>query len=66
MDNSTYHHEFITLIDTIKTYGGTGAIGITPTFVSQMLWEMQAKRKCMDPTTPTMAKLVVAHKKVRD
>ena len=37
MDNSTYHREFVAHVETIKTYGGTGAIGITPTFVAQKL-----------------------------
>jgi hypothetical protein len=42
MDNSLYHREFVTHVETIETYGGTGAIGITPTFVAQKLHEMHA------------------------
>jgi hypothetical protein len=35
MDNSSYHREFVAHVETIETYGGMGAIGITPTFVAQ-------------------------------
>ncbi len=37
MDNSTYHQEFVAHVETIETYGGAGAIGITPTFVTKKL-----------------------------
>ncbi len=66
MDNSTYHRELIALIDTIKTYGGTGAIGITPTFVAQALQDMQTASTCANAANPTKAELSTAHKKVCD
>ena len=66
MDNSTYHREFIALIDTIETYGGTGAIGVTPTFVAQTLNQMQLAGTCANATSPTKEELSAAHKTVRD
>ena len=48
MDNSTYHRKFMAHVDTIKTYGGMGAIGITPTFVAQKLSEMFTAGTCTD------------------
>ena len=66
MEKRTYHREFVALIDAIKTYGGSGAIGITPTFVSQTLQEMHQEGKCTDPMKPSSAELAETHKKVRD
>ncbi len=66
MDNSTYHREFIALIDTIETYGGTSAIGITPTFVAQTLHHMQSAGTCANASSPTKEELVTAHKTIRD
>ena len=66
MDNSIYHQEFIALVDTIKTYGGTGANGITPTFIAQALQEMEIAGTCSQASTPATVELAVAHKKVRD
>jgi hypothetical protein len=42
VDNHTYHHEFLAHIETIKTYGGVGTIGVTPTFITTKLKEMAA------------------------
>jgi hypothetical protein len=66
MDNSSYHCEFIAHIKTIETYGGMGAIGITPTFVAQKLHEMHAAHLCANPTKPTDMELAAAHKDVCD
>jgi hypothetical protein len=66
MDNNTYHQEFIALVDTIETYGGTGAIGITPTFVAQTLQDMETVGECSKASNPTTVELATAHKKVRD
>ena len=66
MDNSSYHREFVAHVETIKTYYGTGAIGITPTFVAQKLQEMHAAGDCHDVASPTPDELAIAHKCVRD
>ena len=50
MDNSSYHREFVAHVETIETYGGTGAIGIMPTFVAQKLHEMHVARDYHDLT----------------
>ena len=55
MDNSSFHREFIALVETIETYGGHGAIGITPTFVAQKLHDMQAIGACVNVTSPKAA-----------
>jgi hypothetical protein len=42
VDNTTYHQEFIMAhVETIETYGGIGAIGMLPTFVTQELKNME-------------------------
>ena len=37
MDNASYHKEFMAHVETIETYGGMGAIAITPTLVKKNL-----------------------------
>jgi hypothetical protein len=64
MDNSSYHREFIALVETIETYGGTDAIGITPTFVAQKLQAMHDAGTCLNVTSPTQDELAAAHKSV--
>lgn len=53
-------------VETIETYGGMGAIAITPTLVKQKLIDMASESKCTDPNNPSSAELVKAHKLVRD
>jgi hypothetical protein len=65
VDNSSYHREFIALVETIETYGGHGAIGITPTFVAQKLQEMHAAGTCTNVASPTKDELAAAHLSVR-
>jgi hypothetical protein len=66
VDNSTYHREFMAHIKTIETYGGTGAVGITPTFIAQRLKQIETEWKCLDPDSPSDAELTAARKYVRE
>ena len=61
VDNSSYHREFIALVETIKTYEGHGAIGITPTFVAQKIQAMHAAGTCANVASPTKNELAAAH-----
>ena len=61
VDNSSYHREFIALVETIETYRGHGAIGITPTFVAQKLQEMHAASTCTNVASPTKDELAAAY-----
>jgi hypothetical protein len=40
VDNHKYYQEFCAHIETLETYGGIGAIGITPTFLTATLKEL--------------------------
>jgi hypothetical protein len=60
VDNSSYHREFIALVEAIETYGGHGAIGITPTFVAQKLQAMHAAGTCANVASPTKNELAAA------
>ena len=35
VDNHTYHCEFMSFVETIKTYGGLGAVGVIPIFLDK-------------------------------
>jgi hypothetical protein len=65
MDNSKYHREFVAHVETIETYGGVGAVGITPAFVAQKLLEMRNDGSCRDADNPTKDELAAAHKTVQ-
>ena len=66
IDNSSYYREFMALVETIETYDGTGAIGITPTFVAQKLQEMHTAGTCLNVANPTQDELATAHKSVHE
>ena len=66
MDNASYHKEFMAHVETIETYGGMGAIAITPTLVKTKLIDLQSKSKCTDPYNPSPLELALAHKLVRE
>ena len=66
VSNTDYHREFMAHVETIETYGGIGAIGIVPIFVTQELLKMETEGTCTDPTAPTDSELAMAKATVRD
>ena len=66
IDNTTYHCEFMAHVETIETYGGIGAIGIAPTFVTQQLKAMYDGGTCANFNKPTEIELAAAKKSVRE
>ena len=66
VSNTDYHREFMAHVETIETYGGFGAVGIVPTFVTQELLKMATDGTCSDPTAPTDSELATAKATVRD
>ena len=65
-DNHRYFQEFCAHVETLETYGGIGAIGITPTFLTAKLKELEAAGEISSATNPTDAERVSAIKLVRD
>jgi len=65
VDNSSYHREFIALVETIEMYGVMG-LGITPTFVAQKFQEMYAAGACTNVASPTTDELATANYSVRE
>ena len=66
VSNTDYHREFMAHVETIETYGGVGAIGIVPAFVTQELHKMESEGLCSDSKSPTDAELATAKATVRD
>ena len=54
-DNHKYFQEFSAHVKTLETYGGIGAIGITPTFLTEKLKELAAAGEVSSTTTPSDA-----------
>jgi hypothetical protein len=65
-DNHKYFQEFSTHVKTLKTYGGIGAIGITPTFLTAKLKELAVAGVISSATTPTDAKRMATIKLLCD
>ncbi len=65
-DNHKYFQEFSAHVKTLETYGGIGAIGITPTFLTAKLKELAAAREVSSATAPSDAECMAAIKLVRD
>jgi hypothetical protein len=60
VDNTTYHREIMVHVETIEFYGGVGAVGNVPAFITQMLKTMHTEGLCSDPDNPTEVELAVA------
>ena len=68
VDNHTYHQEYLAHIKTIKTYGGVGAIGVTPIFITTKLKDVAADIPplIVDAKNPTNAEHTAPIKAIRD
>ena len=53
-------------VETIETYGGVGAVGIVPAFITQMLKTMHTEGLCSDPDNPTEVELAAARATVHE
>jgi len=66
VDNHTYHREFLAHVETIETYGGVGAIGVVPAFLSMKIKEMADAGTIKDANAPTDNEKRDAIQAVRD
>jgi hypothetical protein len=65
-DNHKYFQGFSAHVKTLETYGGIGAICITPTFLTAKLKELAAAGVISSATAPTDAERMATIKLVRD
>ena len=65
-DNHKYYQEFCAHVETLETYGGIGAVGVTPTFLAAKLKDLAAEKVINDANHPTDAERLVAIKQCRD
>ncbi len=65
-DNHKYFQEFSAHVETLETYGGIGAIGITPAFLTAKLKELEVAGEISSATAPTNAECMSAIKLVFD
>ena len=66
VDNTTYHRKFMAHVETIETYGGVGAVGIVPAFITQMFKTMHTEGLCSDPDNPIEVELAAARATVHE
>jgi hypothetical protein len=62
VDNHQYYQEFCAHVETIETYDGVGAIGITPTFLTLRIKEQAAAGLVQDTANPNDAEHLAAIK----
>ncbi len=60
VDNHNYHHEFLFHVETINTYGGLGAVGVIPTFLTAKINKLASKGLITDAANPTDQEKAVA------
>ena len=53
IDIHTYHQEFMANVEMIETYGGMGAVGVVPMFLTAKMRELAVAGDIMDINTPT-------------
>ena len=66
IDNHKYYQEFCAHVETLETYGGIGAIGITPLFLTNKLSELAKAGIISSATSPTDDERMRAIHLVRD
>ncbi len=65
-DNHKYYQEFCAHVETLERYGGIGAVGITPTFLTVKLKDLALEKVIQDAKNPTDAERLIAIKQCRD
>ena len=65
-DNHKYYQEFCAHVKTLETYGGIGAVGVTPTFLAAKLKDLAVEKVIQDADNPTVAERLIAIKQCRD
>ncbi len=60
------YQEFCAHVETLETYGGIGAVGITPTFLTAKLKDLALDKVIQDAENPTDADHLIAIKQCRD
>jgi hypothetical protein len=66
VDNHTYHRKFLAHVDTLKTYGGMGVVGVVPTFLSAKIKELAIAGKIINAAHPTDQERALTVSAVRD
>ncbi len=61
-DNHKYYQEFCAHVETLETYGGIGAVGITPMFLTAKLKDLALEKVIQDAKNPTDAERLIAIK----
>ena len=59
-DNHKYYQEFCAHVETLETYGGIGAVGVTPTFLVAKLKDLALEKVIQDANNPTDAERLIA------
>ena len=65
-NNHKYYQEFCAHVETLETYGGIGAVGVTPTFLAAKLKDLAAEKVIQDADNSTDAERLIAIKQCCD
>jgi hypothetical protein len=60
VDSHTYYCEFLSHVEIIKTYGSVGAVGVVPTFLTNIIKRLANSRTILNAKNPTDAKPALA------
>ena len=61
-DNHKYYHKFCANVETLETYGGIGAVGVTPMFLAAKLKDLTVEKVIQDANNPTDSECLIAFK----